>query len=118
MHVNWSTVAKVGLNVAGAVLPQVNIIEAVAKSIPGLSGKAKEDAAVELTKQAVEAAESVAGKELLSDPAVEAAVRSFIEAYVALQNVVSQKPGAGQSPATPTSSPALDVIKAVAGAKQ
>lgn len=98
MSVNWGTVAKTGLQVVGAVIPQVGVIEQLAKAVPQLTGQAKEDAVVSVATESLETAEGFAGKELLSDPQFQTAVRSFIQAYVGLQNVVNTKPAATQGP--------------------
>jgi len=103
MSINWASVAKVGLQVAGANVPQVNLIEQLAKSIPGLSGAAKENAAVDLAKASLESVEGIVGKKLLDDPAIEAASRSFIQAYVALQNAIVAAKGIHKASATQAS---------------
>ncbi len=73
----------------------------VAAAIPGIiagveklkgafkSGADKEDAAVDLTKAAVEFTEGVVDKDLVNDPAVEEATRNAIKAIVALQNTIT-----------------------------
>lgn len=92
MAVTWGSAVKVGLQVAGALVPQIGVIESIAKAVPGLKGSAKEDAALSLAKDVLVAAGNA--EQLVNDPEVEAAMRSFIQAYVALQNVVNTKPAA------------------------
>lgn len=81
---NWAKLAEIGLNIAGALVPAVNTVERLAKSIATLRGKSKEDAALELAKEAIGAAD-----DLLNDPLVEAAARAFVQGYVALQTAVA-----------------------------
>ena len=81
----------IGLQIAAAAIPGVGAIEAVAQAIPGLHGKAKQDAVIDLVKNALLAAESITDKDLLSDPDVEAATRGVIDAVVALNNLVKAK---------------------------
>jgi hypothetical protein len=88
---NWAAIFKTGLSIASVVVPQINVIEQLAKSVPSLRGKAKEDAVVTLSEEILSTAEQAAGKDLLNDAGVQAATRSFIQSYVALQNVVARK---------------------------
>ena len=94
---NWAAVARIGLKVASVVIPQIGAIEQLAEALPVLRGQQKEDAVVALTKQALKDAEEIAGKDLLNDPAFEAAVRAFTQSYVALQNVVNTKLASAQN---------------------
>lgn len=89
---NWASVAHIGLKVASIIIPQIGLIEQVAAAVPTLRGGLKEDAAVVLAKAVIEGGEAVVGKELVSDPEFEAAVRKFIQGYVALQTAVSKRP--------------------------
>jgi len=87
----WRQIAHVGLTVVGAVVPGVSAIERIAAAFPGMRGKAKQDAVVEIVKASLQASESVAGRELANDADVEAATRGVIDAVVALQNIVARK---------------------------
>lgn len=90
--VNWSGVATLGAKIAGVVVPQIGLVETLAGALPSLHGTAKEDTAVQLAKIAVNDANFTAGKTLLNDPEVEAAVRALIQSYVSLQNVIVKNP--------------------------
>lgn len=81
---NWHKLAEIGFNIAGSLVPACNTVERIAKSIASLRGKSKEDAALELAKEALGAADA-----FLNDPLVEAAARSFVQGYVALQTAVA-----------------------------
>ena len=87
----WRQIAQVGLTVVGAVVPGVSAIERIATAFPGMRGKAKQDAVVEIVKASLQASESVAGRDLANDADVEAATRGVIDAVVALQNIVARK---------------------------
>jgi len=89
---NWHRLAEIGLNIAGALVPAANTVERIAKSIAALRGKSKEDAALELAKEALGVA-----TDLLDDPLVEAAARSFLQGYVSLQTAVAAAQARGTS---------------------
>jgi len=82
---------KFAVTVASAAIPGVAQIETIARSMPALKGKAKQDAVVELIKASVLASESVADRDLLNDPDVEKATRAIVDAVVAFQNIVARK---------------------------
>jgi hypothetical protein len=82
---------QLGFGVAGAIFPQIALIEQIASAIPGLHGKAKQDAVVALVKKSVEAWEQTIGRDVVNDPEVEKATRGVIDAVVALQNLVVRK---------------------------
>jgi len=92
---------KTGLAIAGALIPGVAAIEAVAEALPGLSGKQKQDAVVELVKSALLASEGVSEKDLLDDAEVEKAARAVVDATVALMNIVEKKKAQLASHLTP-----------------
>lgn len=92
MRVPWKTLAHIGLEVIKIVIPQIGLVEQLADAIPLLRGSAKADAAITLTKEALKTVESV--KHLAENPEVEAALRQFVSAYVALQHVVAAHPPA------------------------
>ena len=85
---NKKDALAIGLHIAGLVFPQVGTIEAIAKSIPGLKGQSKEDAAIHLTMESVTLFEDLISKDVVNDPEVEKAIRGVIQAVVALQNVL------------------------------
>jgi hypothetical protein len=79
----WATL---GFKLVMAIPSAIAAVEQLKKSF---SGDQKEEAAAEFAKFTVETSELVADKDLLNDPAVDAAVRNAIKATVALQNVVA-----------------------------
>ena len=81
---------KFAVNIASAAIPGVAQIESIARALPGLKGKAKQDAVVELVKASILASESVADKDLLNDPEVEKSTRGIVDAVVAFQNVIAK----------------------------
>lgn len=83
---------QIGLNIAGFLLPQVSQIEAIAKAIPALKGKDKEDAAIKLMLESLDLFEDLVAKDVLQDEEVEKAVRGVIQSVVALQNILVKKP--------------------------
>lgn len=87
----WKQIAHVGLTIVGAVVPGVAAIEQIARTIPGLRGKAKQDAVVALVRESLAAAEGLKGKDLVDDADVEQATRGVIDAVVALQNLLARK---------------------------
>lgn len=78
---------QVGLRVLQYIPAIVDIVERFWTS----KGKAKQDAAVTMVNQLVEAAEGVAGRDLLNDPVVDTAARAVIDAVVAFQNILAEK---------------------------
>lgn len=90
----WRNVFKIGITVLDTVIPGVRTIETIAQLIPGLKGKAKQDAVVELVKQSLEASEQFMGRDLAEDAEVEKATRGVIDAVVSLQNIIAQKAAA------------------------
>lgn len=93
----WTDVFKIGATVLNAVIPGVGVVEAIARSIPQLRGKAKQDAVVEIVKQSLATAESFAGRELVDDAEIEAATRGVVDAVVALNNIIAKKSAAIQA---------------------
>lgn len=75
------------------------MIEQIAESIPGLKGKSKQDAVVELVKAALKSAEDATARNLANDAEVEAATRSVIDAVVALNNLLDKKKTAANAAA-------------------
>lgn len=75
---------KAVVTIAGAVVPGVAQVEAIAKAIPTLKGKQKQDAVVELVKTGLQSAEELSGHDLANDAEVIDATRAVIDAEVAL----------------------------------
>ncbi len=84
-------IGSIGLAVAAATIPGVAAIEQIAQAIPGLKGPAKQQAVIDLVKNALVAAEGETDRDLLNDADVEAATRAVIDAVVALDNVIKAK---------------------------
>lgn len=76
---------EIGFRALPYVIAAVNAVE---KFVAG-KGQAKQDAAVDMVKTMLQAAEGTAGKDLLNDPDVERATRHAIDAVVALQNTIA-----------------------------
>lgn len=94
MKIRWNDVFKVGITVLNAVIPGVSVVETIARQIPALKGKQKQDAVVELVKQSLATAENFAAKDLADDADVEQATRGVIDAVVALNNLIAAKSAA------------------------
>lgn len=94
MKFSWGGALRIGLSVLNTVIPGVSVVEGIARNLPSLKGKAKQDAVVELVQQALATAEGVAAKELANDADVERATRGVIDAVVALHNIIAQKAAA------------------------
>lgn len=91
MNFPWRGVLSIGLGVLDALVPGVRTVEAIAKSIPALKGKAKQDAVVEIVKQSLEISEGAIGKDLANDADVDQATRAVIDAVVSLNNAIARK---------------------------
>lgn len=91
----WKKLAQVGITIVGAVVPGVSAIEEIAKGFPGMKGKDKQNAVVELVKAALLTIEGVKGSDLANDDDVIAATRAVIDTVVALQNLLARKALAG-----------------------
>lgn len=81
------------LNIVGVFVPAVGAATAIVEQLPGLKGKQKQDAAIELVKQTLAGAEQVTDKDLLDDADLEQAARGVVDAVVAFQNMVKKKKG-------------------------
>ncbi len=73
----------------------VGAVQAVEHFLTGKHGKDKQDAAVDMVSAFLIAAEGMAGRDLLNDPAVREATRTVIDAIVAMQNVIASRPKSG-----------------------
>lgn len=67
-----------------AIMSAVEAVEAFARG----KGKDKQNAAVDLVGKFLQLTEGAAGKDLLDDAEVQAAVRAAIDAIVAMENVI------------------------------
>ena len=92
MGFSWKDFGKTiglgALDIVGQLIPAVGAVESIAKTLPGLKGSAKQDAAIELVKDSLAAAETITGRDLLNDAEVEAATRDVVDAVVRLHNIV------------------------------
>lgn len=91
MRVDWRKVSHIGAAIVGTVVPGVEKVENLAWSIGGMHGDQKQNAVVELVKQALEASHTVGLPSLSDDKDVEAATRAVIDAVVKLQAVIAHK---------------------------
>jgi len=79
------------LVIAARIVPLVwTAVQAVERLVKG-KGQEKQDAAVDLVGDLLATVEGAAGKDLLNDAAVVAAVRRLIDAVVAVQNVIATR---------------------------
>lgn len=79
---NW---VKVGLQLVPLVIQGINQAE---QRFGGGKGREKAEHAIELAGAGLRFAEVVSGRDLVKDEAVQPALRTFIDAYVELQNAV------------------------------
>lgn len=99
MAPKWlKVVAGIGFQVAKIIVPAVGTVEDIAKELPGLKGKAKQDAVMALVGAALAAAEDATNKDLLKDADVQSATRGVIDAVVALENIIAAKKAAVATP--------------------
>lgn len=91
MKIELKKALQLGLDIAGAIFPNIAHIEELAKAVPVLKGKAKEDAVIELLKNSSWFIEDVTDKEILNEEDVEAAIRDVIKAVISLQNLIKKK---------------------------
>lgn len=96
MKIRWNDVFRIGTTILGAAIPGVGVVEAIARQIPQLRGQQKQDAVVELVKQALAASEAFVGRELADDEDIAKATRGVIDAVVALNNIIAAKTAAAQ----------------------
>jgi len=82
MNAKW---ISLGVKLYPLIVMAVNMVEKVVHA----KGKDKQDAAVEAVGVGLEALEAGLGRDLLDNAEVQAALRSAIDAYVHLQNVVA-----------------------------
>jgi hypothetical protein len=87
----WKGVFSIAIGMLDVLVPGVRSVEAIARSFPTLKGKAKQDAVVEMVKQALDVTEGALGRDLAADADVEQATRAAIDAVVALHNIVAEK---------------------------
>lgn len=89
MKINWTRVAHIGATIVGAIVPGVQVVEQLATQFGSLKGVEKQEAVVELVRQALAVAEGLHGGALANNADVEAATRAVIDAVVALHQVVA-----------------------------
>lgn len=82
MNPKW---LAMGMKLYPLITMAVHVVEKVAHA----KGQDKQDAAVEAIGVGLELLEGGLGKDLLDDAEVQKALRSAIDAYVALQNVIA-----------------------------
>lgn len=92
---HWIAAAGRAVVLLGYVTKAVQAVELLAGA---RRGREKQDAAVDTVKAMLAAAEAGAGRDLLDDDEVDAAVRQTIDAYVALQSVIAKKRAAVPAP--------------------
>jgi hypothetical protein len=83
MRLKW---VERGFTLVPLIIGAVNAIENL---VTGLRGSKKQDAAVDFTRSILISVEGLAGKDLIDDVKVQAAVRTLIDAAVAVQNAVA-----------------------------
>lgn len=91
MKFSWGAALRIGLSALNTIIPGVSTVEAIARQIPGLKGKQKQDAVVELVRQTLATSEGFTGSDLADDADVEKATRGVIDAVVALHNIIAAK---------------------------
>lgn len=85
----WRKTAGLGWKIATVALPAAGQIEAGIDIARGLKGKDKQEAVVKIVASTVKAAEKFTDQDLVDDPLVQQATRSFVDAYVNLENVIA-----------------------------
>lgn len=80
----WSSV---GLN----FVPYIGQAMTIVEMISTLNGPAKRKQAVDLTRLLIPFGEGIAGRDILNDAEVVKAVEAFMDAHVALQNIIAKK---------------------------
>lgn len=81
------------LEVGFRLVPYITAAVGAVERFLGKKGQEKQDAAVDMVDTMLKTAEAGADKDLLNDEAVQQASRRFIDAYVALQNVLATRAG-------------------------
>lgn len=97
MKVDWRKFSHIGAAIVGAVVPGVAEVERIAWALGTMKGQAKQDAVVDLVRQALLTANSVTERSLAEDPDVEKATRGVIDAVVALQTIIAKRAAAPTS---------------------
>lgn len=93
---------NLGLKLVPMIIAAIQGVERLAKPAPNLTGAAKQDLAVETVCTMFGITEAALGKDLFEDQAFQQAIRAFIDAYVAMQNVITtRETGIPQGSATP-----------------
>lgn len=87
----WKGVFSVAVSMLDVIVPGVRSVEAIARTFPTLKGKDKQNAVVEMVKQALDITEGALGRDLANDADVEKATRGVVDAVVGLHNIVAEK---------------------------
>ena len=82
------TFLKVGQVLIENMVPGVAQVEAIAKSIPALKGKAKADAVIDLSVQSILAAEGISGKDFVENAEFQAGITEVNEGLVKVLHAV------------------------------
>lgn len=75
------------------IITAVGIIEAVGKLVVGLKGKDKQEGALVALDSIIPTINAIVGKEVLDVPEVKEAIKAFMDAAVALKNVIFKATG-------------------------
>src|SRR5262249_3163580 len=89
MKISWLTVARIGANVVGQIVPGVAAVEQLAETLGSVRGDQKKQAIVDLVKNSVLAAEGLTAKEFQLRPDLDSAVGAIVDAVVHLHNLVA-----------------------------
>lgn len=95
MNAKW---IALGVKIYPLIAMAVTMVEKVAHAA---KGKDKQDAAVDAIGVGLELLESGLGRDLLDDAEVQAALRSAVDSYVHLQNVIAKAKAAKLVPNAP-----------------
>jgi hypothetical protein len=90
MKINWLTVARIGANVVGQIVPGVAAVEQLAESLGSVSGDKKKQAIIDLVRNSVLVGEGLTDHDLAIDPQLEAAVGGVVDAVVNVHAIVAK----------------------------
>lgn len=88
MAINFKKIGGLLIKVLGRIVEGINVVEVIMNLA---KGKDKQDAVVELMKQALKEIEERTGKNLVNDEEIEEASRKVIDAIVAFNNLIAKK---------------------------
>jgi len=95
MAVDWKRYAHLGVKIVGSIVPAVGLAEHLVSALGGGTGHAKQDSVVEAVQAALLHELGRLGPVLLFNTRVIAAMRSVIDAVVALNKVVAEEAAGG-----------------------